>query len=118
MKQNQLVEHQTTDSKPNQDYIGHTPGPWHYIKCNCGHPACDKFRISSASAEGMFLEPDARLIAAAPDLLEACKAILSRLNEHGEWDEGVFYYQKTCATELQDPIRKLESATSKAEGKQ
>lgn len=53
----------------------HTPGPWHADKCPCGHYACNKYRIRHASADGMFEKDDARLIAAAPELLAELKRL-------------------------------------------
>lgn len=58
----------------------HTPGPWSIEKCKCGHPACKQYTISTQGSVG-FDEADARLISAAPDLLEALQA-LSALPEY------------------------------------
>jgi hypothetical protein len=52
---------------------------------------------------------------AAPELLEACKFILSRLQINGEWDDGCFYYNGKSATELESPIAQLQAAIKKAE---
>lgn len=54
----------------------HTPGPWAYSKCACGDPKCRSYAIDHSGAEGMFSEADARLIAAAPVLLEALKTAI------------------------------------------
>ena len=50
----------------------HTPGPWHYHKCPCGMNGCHQYTISVQWSKG-FVEADARLIAAAPDLLAALR---------------------------------------------
>ena len=50
-----------------------TPGPWNYSKCPCEMKGCNKYIIDHSGPAGMFEEADARLIAAAPDLLEACE---------------------------------------------
>jgi hypothetical protein len=64
----------------------HTPGPWNAIKVTTpqyGSPehgwgvvADSPMRGRIDSAIAGIREPDARLIAAAPDLLKACKALL------------------------------------------
>ncbi len=55
--------------------------------------------------------------ASAPNLLDACKLVLSRLQINGEWDDGCFYYNGKSASELQDPIARLQQAIALAEGK-
>ena len=50
----------------------HTPGPWSFSPCRCGHPSCRQQTISVQGSVG-FDPADARLIAAAPDMLEALK---------------------------------------------
>jgi hypothetical protein len=59
--------------------MSHTPGPWS-IATNKTAPLCDEYTTvesESADAHVAFVfsdaHADARLIAAAPDLLEACK---------------------------------------------
>jgi len=46
----------------------HTPGPWSFSKCTCGHPACRQFVLSNQGSVG-FVEEDARLMAAATEML-------------------------------------------------
>lgn len=55
----------------------HTPGPWRFHKCRCGHRSCNKYRIGHAGAEGMFEIEDARLIVAAPALLRLVKEMIA-----------------------------------------
>lgn len=67
----------------------HTPGPWkvipvktgYYIDSRCG-PVADTmdFDDEYGSIES---EANARLIAAAPDLLEAARALLDLAERHG-----------------------------------
>ena len=66
----------------------HTPGPWKYTKCPCGHKSCSQFYISNQGSTG-FEEDDARLICAAPELLEALKKIIAieDLERCGDWEE-------------------------------
>ena len=52
----------------------HTPGPISYYKCACGHRACTQYTLSTQGSVG-FDEADARLYAAAPDLLAALIAL-------------------------------------------
>ena len=60
----------------------HTPGPWKVEPCPCGR--CSKFIINPVifCQEGALGEDDARLIAAAPDLLEACREALTVIRTH------------------------------------
>jgi hypothetical protein len=109
MKQNQLVEHQTTDSKPNQDYIGHTPGPWDLVSADVEDRSAyivlseaENTDIAYVGCEGEIREiahANARLISAAPDLLEACKLAMTQ-----RYDCEVY--------------EKISAAIAKAEGKQ
>ncbi len=48
-------------------------------------------------------------------LLEACKTIETRLLNHGEWDEGCFYYAGTSASALEEPLGLLKAAINSAE---
>jgi hypothetical protein len=63
----------------------HTPGPWtHEV-----HQLSEGFSGIVYAANGMRVgtdhlsEDDARLIAASPDLLEACKALVRFVDSHG-----------------------------------
>ena len=58
----------------------HTPGPWRYQKCPCGMNGCNQHTISVQGSVG-FDEANARLIASAPDLLDALRAILTDSSE-------------------------------------
>jgi hypothetical protein len=71
----------------------HTPGPWlhvkadechgHYIEDATGETVCDLYFVTSSRHEFSNAELNARLIAAAPDLLEALAAIVEALDEIG-----------------------------------
>lgn len=54
----------------------HTPGPWRISKCECGHDMCEDYFVSVTRSDGRVSEADAKLIAAAPDLLEALEGIM------------------------------------------
>ena len=98
----------------------HTPGPWHLINTDGGditvsysdgvvrsHVArC--YRQALAEEHGT-LEGNARLIAAAPDLLAACKRVL--LNGHICDNRGIDHGCAAC-----DAILDVEMACDKAEG--
>lgn len=50
----------------------HTPAPWTITKCPCGDASCKHYNVNSWFNQGGMVEiADARLIAAAPELLEA-----------------------------------------------
>lgn len=57
----------------------HTKGPWHYTNRLVFEPngICIAEAFSRGCAETPHPEANARLIAAAPDLLEACKKAFS-----------------------------------------
>lgn len=101
---------------------GHTPGKW------LVGPECDNGEIEVISdarpyicavfpgaIEGMT-QANARLIAAAPELLEAANLMRAALQKYGDWDDGCFYYNGKSASELQSPIASLGAAIAKATG--
>ncbi len=89
--------------------VTHTPGPWSYF-----HDSCTQCE-SEGKAEYIVMGPpdghhgqfsneaDARLIAAAPDLLEACDAAL-------HWITDIDNANRT--------VKQLRAAISKATGAQ
>jgi hypothetical protein len=86
----------------------HTPGPWKTVKPMHGHKTkylCVQVGEDEAYSTLEMLPADAKLVAAAPDLLEAlqlAKATIERLNRHNS------------ANGTLDVIR---AALSKADGK-
>lgn len=69
----------------------HTPGPWHVhenapneIWAKRGPIAMTTARAVDADF-GNEEEANAQLIAAAPDMLEACNGLLHRWNKEGKW---------------------------------
>ena len=92
-----------------------TPGPWAYIKCPCGHESCDRFVICHSTAEGMFCEADARLITAAPDLLDALRVLADRVESAPRFLDGGGAREVSAARKraLADAV----AAVAKAEGR-
>jgi hypothetical protein len=104
----------------------HTPGPWIVGDQRRRDPGCILIHTSSgesiASAWNLMrpdgsgpdtpMEANARLIAAAPDLLAACKSAMELLDGLGGADVlGDFF-----AARADDESAKLMAAIAKAEG--
>lgn len=89
----------------------HTPGPWVWAKNHRGLYALDSDVLAYADYEGMWVpfgstgEANARLIAAAPDLLEALKDCLGR------------FIEAFPAASEYEPIKRGFAAISRAEGR-
>ena len=82
----------------------HTPGPWSYEMrhdTNYAHITCDT--RGGDNLRGYCGEPNARLIAAAPDLLDALEEIVSAADGDG-WSQ------------LDADLRKARLAIAKATG--
>jgi len=100
----------------------HTKGKWKVdksglrIRCRAGLIAS----CESEVRQGIIPEDEhlanARLMAAAPEMLAACEMIKKRLLTHGEWNEGCFYYANRSASELEEPLELLAAAIAKAKG--
>ena len=97
----------------------HTPGPWEVSKI--GNPY-DQFMIYAESDSGRNIcvavegESNAALIAAAPDLLEACKEIKAEISNCIE-----FINDRTPSTDQQTISKlysKLGKLIDKAEGRE
>jgi len=89
---------------------GHTPGPWTYPG-GTGNFVGGPDRIRVADVGGMERSPEerqanARLIAAAPDLLAACKSVLDSVPFASYRGDG----------ELEECEGRLRFAILKAEG--
>lgn len=97
-------DHGTTDQ-----VASHTPGPWmldpaHPLMVYCGDALGSRVADLSQPGHGIPWaqeEANARLIAAAPDLLAACRRLRSVINDH---------------VSLAD-VDALDSAIAKAEGR-
>ncbi len=70
----------------------HTPGPW-----QLGAPSPDVNAAATVRSDGWDVahcfgtnaEPNARLIAAAPDLLAACQAVIHATSDPTRWAQQV-----------------------------
>lgn len=88
----------------------HTPGPVHIYKCTCGDPICSQYTLSTQGGVGFSLG-DARLYAAAPDLLTEAKTLLATC-------ELLTFARKTAATRaLPEHMAALRAAIAKAESR-
>ena len=73
----------------------HTPGPWKWVDYPDGRKllcALDRAVIHSPDAPMTIDRPDQLVIAAAPDLLEACRAVVGVFEGH----EDVSMYVQRC----------------------
>lgn len=65
----------------------HTPGPWSVYpptKCVIG-PEPERILVAEASHHRPEADANARLIAAAPDLLAACERLLALVERFDRW---------------------------------
>lgn len=80
----------------------HTPGPWQAIKWTCNAPTTvlvddfTEFTKKRVVAE-CSKTADARLIAAAPELLAALRAMLTHMGmDEDEWNKPTFDQARTA----------------------
>ena len=86
--------------------IKHTPGPWRCEGSSVWREnGLDMDQPSLATTHGPFAEANARLIAAAPELLEAASNVFDKL-----WDN----YGNGYGTEYEDVIAELQVVIAKA----
>jgi hypothetical protein len=87
----------------------HTPGPWFANLLFSGawqiNSAESRIVANIPTSQSMPTEANARLIAAAPDLLAACKAALNRLLTDGYEPK---HHGGEVLTDLQVAIAKVE----------
>ena len=97
----------------------HTPGPWkvcktelsndYYITAQCEHERAVVCELSMIEGNSIGnTENNARLIAAAPELLEACKASLKTLELKKKWGNGHVQSDNTLIGILSSAIEKAE----------
>lgn len=101
----------------NWDVIGHTPGPWAVDEDGDGYqivtqskgmkPGECKDWIATVHPQTDEAEHNARLIAAAPELLEALKELMHLHGPRGDFPNNAFRVQEL-----------VEKAIAKAEGRE
>ena len=110
----------------------YTPGPWMLQDCSNGgmillRPPLPGQKHAVQSHLQILPQADARLIAAAPELLEACKEMLNEFPSECSCDEAYTSREKALGYRFKDPdcmyceyddvIAKLKAAIAKAEGR-
>ncbi len=91
--------------------VGPTPGPWRHEPYEGSHESAiigNLYQIATVQYDD-FEHANARLIAAAPELLAACKAIWSDWRNHHQLDDPDWEGQST--------LNLVRSAIAKAEGR-
>lgn len=90
----------------------HTPGPWKYSPKR-SQPELNLYRVTTTKdTAAVFItssEADAHLIAAGPDLLEACKGIQRAAQTRTPNELQLF---------ISDALKLVQAAIAKAEGKE
>lgn len=87
----------------------HTPGPW---KVDPNFPGMVRIDDDPTSGILVGLAANARLIAAAPELLEALKEAMGELNDY----RRLLVYDKEDVADLKSTISKAAAAIAKATG--
>ncbi len=105
----------------------HTPGPWHFDDRQAGMGDCgsvealtaDRKMVTREVCTVLFDDDDpsedaanARLIAAAPDLKQACEAIQAALSKYGAQLSDLFGHDE----QFNDAVEAVDAAIAKARG--
>lgn len=106
---------------------GHTPGPWYH---GGKHPDCEARYVKSNApgyaveiailfhSDGAEQEANCRLIAAAPELLEAIKLAEAALADIGDADREPGDDLAWCERRAAEPLLIIRAAIAKAEGRE
>ena len=87
----------------------HTPGPWKWSEDRCLLIPVGRYpQVLALDLPEFMLEEDKQLIAAAPDLLAACKTVM-------EWNDRVG--AMCTSSDMRDVLTPLMDAIAKAEGR-
>jgi len=92
----------------------HTKGPWSIGKRAKDTVFSDDVAIADVFPNVVVGEANARLIAAAPELLEACRNALRRLQHAKQYGDDMLSSREICYT---DAKLLLIDAIAKAEGR-
>lgn len=129
-----MVSRDPTQAGSGASLPAHTPGPWtvHYrfgrlttVNGRQRFPICDTGTAPLGEANHSREEANARLIAAAPDLLAALQALVTEAsyspsgsNEAPKMEEGKTYvFTISSVTSLQTAIHHARAAITKALGR-
>jgi hypothetical protein len=99
---------------------GHTPGPWDTQECSNGGLVLLRGKYGKHAQSHLQIVPkeDARLIAAAPDLYEACRIALDSLRAWNEMSVPREMREAVKRSYEHSPeIKGLLAALAKAEGR-
>lgn len=96
-----------SDNKPQ-----HTQGPWHLEPSDVAVGWYQVKPYPGQVVADIFTLEDARLIAAAPEMLDALKEALQALREAVEFTECYGYYLG-----MDETPQRIETAVAKAEGR-
>lgn len=101
-----------------REAIKHTPGPWNYDRSGYSlYVNSGRELVTALSMDGKRLETseaNARLIAAAPDLLEALKEATSALE--WRWERVANRAAPVHETAIQEAYNQARAAIAKATG--
>lgn len=88
----------------------HTPGPWKAIKRGVNeehvilpeerHRSAESWYIASTTGNVPEDASNARLIAAAPELLAACKQVIAALSQPATYPADLALIRATCAAAI------------------
>lgn len=79
------------------------------------HPGIRQFSDARDATAKMLDESDA-FRAAVAELIEATSVLRARLCLHGDFEDGVFYYNRYAAPELQAPMAGVDAALARVKG--
>ena len=98
--------------------VKHTPGPWFYAESEVGTPFVDSESVGDLSAVALPIDEqkaNARLIAAAPDLLAALRTAEASLADIGDADREPDV--EWCERRAAEALPLVRAAIAKARGK-
>ena len=104
----------------------HTPGPWqHSVRLSASENhrgfsiwTADGWALADvqpADEDGTEGEANARLIAAAPDLLEALKRMASIIDKMGDMPDGFIHPSPWQTLKCEEALEQARAAIAKAE---